>query len=209
MRFFMRILSSSASAAAESNRRRSCTLTGRPRPPMRWVPSDRISTRSIGWRAASLAAAARSRGASTPAPSNSTYRCDDTPPSCCSSWRPTHIACCIGASGNGASGSCPSVGSPPVSRGAVGTRLRRGVVGKQIGPRLHGGIGGQHREPDVDAPSAPPPRQRHHPDGVQAGCDQVGVRVQLFGVDAEEFGDLGSDLVGTRQPLIHSGSPHN
>ena len=89
--------------------------------------------------------------------------------------------------------------------GGVG-RCRGVVSGDEVGPRSHGRVGGQIGEPDGDALSAPPPRQRHHPDGVQAGRDQVGMRIQLIRTHAEQFGDFVSNRLRSGHRHTHKAS---
>lgn len=93
-----------------------------------------------------------------------------------------------------------------------GTGRRRagrcgGVVsGDEVRPRSYGRVGGQIGEPDGDALPAPTPRQRHHPDGVQAGRDQIGMRIQLVRTHAEQFGDFVSNRLRSRHRHTHKAS---
>ena len=61
------------------------------------------------------------------------------------------------------------------------------MLGHQFLPGPHRGGGGQRGEPDLDALFAPASGQRHHPDGVQAGGDEVGTRIQFLRRDSEQF----------------------
>ena len=162
-------------------------------------PQHRMARRQFGCRR--RAAARRS----TPAPSNSTYRCAATPPSCCSSVAAHPHRMLDRRQRERRVGVVPVRGVAPASRAPACRRTgacsaTRSVHAGTVG--LAASIG----ETDVDALPAPAPRQRHHPDRVQAGGDQVGLRVQLFGVDAEQFGHLGADRSGTRQPPTTRGS---
>jgi len=75
-----------------------------------WSAAGQAAAVELAGRA-NLEAAACNRSGSIAPPSNSTYRCPATPPSRWLSWRPTHSACWIGASGNGSCGASADRGS--------------------------------------------------------------------------------------------------
>ena len=82
----------------------------------------------------------------------------------------------------------------------------RRVGGYQLGPGLDGRSGGQCGEIDGDALAAPAPRQGHDPDGVQALADEVGTWVDVFDIDAEQFGYLCPDVFRARRGTHHEPS---
>ena len=94
-----------------------------------------------------------------------------------------------------------------VDGGCVGLRRRlvAGVLGDQIRPRGDRGICCQRGEPEVDALLAPASRQRHHPDGVEPRGDEVGLRIEVVGADAEQFSDLVANSLSTCRTCTHSG----
>ena len=67
------------------------------------------------------------------------------------------------------------------------------LPGHQSGPRRDGRLGGQLSEPHVDALFTPASGQRHHPNGVEAGRDEVSPWIQGSGIDAEKFGHFVTD----------------
>ena len=79
-------------------------------------------------------------------------------------------------------------GSPVSADSSSSERSRH-----QRRPRRHRRVLRQCGEVDVDALLTPPPRQRHHPDRIETGGDQVGVGVDIVGAHPEEFGDLLAD----------------
>ena len=145
---------SRSSAASSARPRKSWTVTGKSacaEVSICWVPSMRNRTRSIGCRTASEVAAFARRSGSNAPPSNSTYRWPATPPSGWPSSRPTHMACCMGASGKALS-----------AAGTVGAAGTSGSYARTPSPtsRDHASTVGSA---DSAAKSTSTPRRRHLP----------------------------------------------
>ena len=169
---------------------------------MRWVPSGRNCTRSIGWRRRQR----RGRRAQALGIDRAAVEFDVEV-----SGHPAELLIVLAADPHrvlhrgqreGFAGRVLRLGGWALLLGGLGRR----VGGYQLGPGLDGRSGGQRGEIHGDALTAPAAGEGHHPDGVQALADEVGTWVNVVDTDAEQFGYLRPDVFRARRGTHHEPS---